>query len=98
MVVASLRSELEQHLQRNPHPQAPEGFRDRFDQLVEHYEAESDPAERSAIEADMRRVRNEAEAAANAARAGGRRPVALVLAALTASAAATAAFLRFSRR
>ena len=97
MVVATLRSEMEQHLERNPHPLAPGGFRDRFDQLVENHEAAADPATRSRIEAEMRRVRNEAEAAANAARSR-RRPVAIVLAAIAAAAAATAAVLRLSSR
>ena len=98
MVVASLRSEMEQHLERNPHPLAPGGFRDRFDQLVEHHETETDPEERSRIEADMRRIRHEAEAAANAGRRFPLiRPLALVVAAIAAAGAATAAVVRFRR-
>ena len=97
MVVASLRTEMEQHLERNPHPLAPGGFRDRFDQLVENHEAETDPEKRATIEAQMRQVRNEAEAAANAGRSGGRR-LRLVLAAIMAAAVATAGVRRLFRR
>ena len=72
MDIASLRNELEEQLKRNPHPEAPDGFRDRFEQAVEHHAAETDADDKTELEAQLHRIRDEAEAAANAACADGR--------------------------
>ena len=66
MDIAGLRRELEEQLERNPHRQAPDGFRSRFDHMAEDYEAAEDEEARSRLEAQLRQVRDEAEAAANA--------------------------------
>ena len=70
MDVAALRNELEQHLANNPHPQAPCGFRDRFDAVVEELESDDDDLPRADLEAWLLRIRDEAKAAAAADDAG----------------------------
>jgi hypothetical protein len=72
MDIDSLREELEQHLKQNPDAQAPDGFRDRFDQAVEHHKAETDAGDKAELEAQLHRIRDEAAAAA---KAGGSDPV-----------------------
>jgi hypothetical protein len=67
MDIPGLKAELEQHLKRNPHPDAAAGFRDRFEQAVEHYQAETEAEDKSQLEEQLKRIRDEAEAAANAA-------------------------------
>jgi hypothetical protein len=67
MDVGNLRIELEQHLNRNPDKDAPGGFRDRFDTIAEQHAAEEDDIPKSVLAGLLRQVRNEAEAAANAA-------------------------------
>jgi len=68
MDVAGLRHELEQHLGKNPHEDAPDGFRDRFDAVVDEMESGSDHVPREMREAQLRRICDEAEAAAAAGR------------------------------
>jgi hypothetical protein len=72
MDIASLKAELEQHLKGNPHKDAPDGFRDRFEQLVELYKVETDAGDKSEMEGHLYRIRDEAEAATKAAGSGGR--------------------------
>jgi len=67
MDVDNLRAELETHLKNNPHKDAPGGFRDRFDAYAEQYAAGDDDVPKSVMEEQLVRVRNDAEAAANAA-------------------------------
>lgn len=67
MDIASLRRELEEHLKLNPHHEAPEGFRDRFEHWAEAYEAETDEEAKTELEALLRRIPAEAEAAASCA-------------------------------
>jgi hypothetical protein len=62
MDVDGLRKELEEHLAKNPDPSAPSGFRDRFDSAVEQM-AGNDGIPDSAWEAQLQRIRDEAEAA-----------------------------------
>ena len=69
MDVAAIRNELEQHLENNPHPQAPSGFRDRFDAVVAEMESGDDDFPRSVLEAQLQQIRDEAKAAAAAAQA-----------------------------
>lgn len=66
MDLASLRRELEEHLKHNPHDQAPEGFRDRFEHWAEAYEAEQDEESKAELATLLRRIPEEAEAAAKA--------------------------------
>ena len=66
MDVAALRNELEQHLANNPHPEAPGGFRDRFDEVVSDLEASGEDDPRSALEAQLQQICVEAKAAAAA--------------------------------
>lgn len=66
MDVDSLRAELEQHLDRNAHPDAPDGFRDRFDHVAEQIGAGEGDSPKSVLEGQLQQIRNEAEAAANA--------------------------------
>ena len=63
MDVEALRNELEQHLSKNPDEHAPHGFRDRFETLVEQYQAGDDDIPKEAIETELQQIRNEAEAA-----------------------------------
>jgi len=69
MDVDSLKAELEEHLKKNPHPDAPDGFRDRFDAFVEQHAAEADEDDfsKAELEEQLKRIRDEAEAAWNAA-------------------------------
>jgi hypothetical protein len=67
MDIPGLKAELEEHLKRNPHPEAPEGFRDRFEQAAEHYQAETDADDKAQLATLLQRIPKEAEAAANAA-------------------------------
>jgi hypothetical protein len=71
MDVDSLKTELEKHLANNPDEHAPHGFRDRFDTVVEQYQAEGGTVSKSALEAELLQIRVEAEAAANAAASPG---------------------------
>lgn len=66
MDVDGLRSELERHLEKNPHEDAPGGFRDRFDVVVEQYQADDGDVPKSALETLLRQIADEAEAAVNA--------------------------------
>lgn len=66
MDVDGLRIELERHLKGNPHEDAPSGFRDRFDVVVEQYRADDGEVPKSALEALLRQIANEAEAAVKA--------------------------------
>lgn len=66
MDVDSLRIELEKHLEKNPHKDAPDGFRDRFDVVAEQYRADDRNVPKSGLEALLRRITDEAEAAVNA--------------------------------
>jgi hypothetical protein len=63
MDVDSLRAELEAQLAKNPDPDAPGGFRDRFDTLVEQYKAQDDDVPKPQMEAMLQQIRTEAEAA-----------------------------------
>lgn len=67
MDVDSLRAELEQHLEKNPHPDAPDGFRDRFETVAEQLAAADGDFPKSVLEGQLQQIWNEAEAAANAA-------------------------------
>ena len=67
MDVDSLKAELEKHLAKNPDEHAPHGFRDRFNTLVEQYQAEGESIPKPVIEQELQQIRNEAEAAAKAA-------------------------------
>ena len=62
MDVDALRKELEEHLAKNPDTSAPSGFRDRFDSALEQM-AGNDGIPDSAWEAQLQRIRDEAEAA-----------------------------------
>ena len=62
MDVDSLRKELEEHLKKNPDESAPSGFRDRFESVLEQMAAD-DGIEDSEWEAQLQRIRDEAEAA-----------------------------------
>ena len=64
MDVDSLRNELEQHLANNPDPDAPHGFRARFNMAAEQYAAGDAGIPKEALEAELQQIRNEAEAAA----------------------------------
>ena len=75
MDVASLRRELEEHLKRHPHEQAPGGFRDRFEHWAEVYEREEDEDARAELAELLRKVPAEAEAAAKAGSAEAQQPV-----------------------
>jgi hypothetical protein len=63
MDVNKLRAELEEQLAKNPHEDAPDGFRDRFEAAV------ADDGPKDEVEAQLRRIRDEAEAAARAVHA-----------------------------
>jgi cobalamin biosynthesis Mg chelatase CobN len=67
MDVDSLRNELENHLKRNPDEHAPSGFRDRFAATIEDLEAAEDDESKAELEAALKQIRAEAEAAANCA-------------------------------
>lgn len=64
MDVDGLRKELEEHLAKNPDANAPSGFRDRFDSALEQMAGE-DGIPDSKWEAQLQRIRDEAEAAHN---------------------------------
>ncbi|HYI64856.1 MAG TPA: hypothetical protein VEW71_08235 [Allosphingosinicella sp.] len=66
MDVDGLRIELESHLEKNPHKEAPGGFRDRFDVVVEQYRADDGDVPKSGLETLLRQIAHEAEAAVNA--------------------------------
>lgn len=68
MVVERLRSELEQHLSDNPDEDAPNGFRDRFNEAARRHASGHGGLPPSVHEAQLQQIRKEAEAAANAAR------------------------------
>ena len=72
MDIDGLRTELEKHLKNNPHPDAPDGFRDRFEQFVEMHAAETDATDKSELETQLVRIRDEAAAACKAGDSGGR--------------------------
>lgn len=63
MDVESLRAELETHLAKNPDPDAPDGFRDRFDTLAEQYKDANDDVPKPQMEEMLKQIRVEAEAA-----------------------------------
>jgi hypothetical protein len=63
MDIDSLRAELETHLAKNPDPDAPGGFRSRFETLVEQYNAPDDDVPKPQMEAMLQQVRADAEAA-----------------------------------
>jgi hypothetical protein len=63
MDIDSLRAELETHLAKNPDADAPDGFRDRFETLVEQYQAPDDDIPKPQMEAMLQQIRIEAEAA-----------------------------------
>ncbi len=67
MDVDSLKNELEEHLKRNPDEHAPSGFRDRFAATLEDIEAAGSDEEKKELEAELQRIRTEAECAANCA-------------------------------
>jgi hypothetical protein len=68
MDVDALRAELEKHLANNPDEEAPHGFRDRFDALLEQYQAaEGGSVHKAVLEQQLQQVRAEAEAAVRAA-------------------------------
>ncbi|HMJ93738.1 MAG TPA: hypothetical protein VK472_06540 [Allosphingosinicella sp.] len=67
MDVDGLRKELEEHLKENPDKNAPSGFRDRFDTVLEQMAAE-DGVPDDVWEGQLQRIRNEAEAAHNCLR------------------------------
>ena len=67
MDIDSLRNELEEHLKRNPDPDAPSGFRDRFDELAADIEAAQDEESKTELKAQLAKIRAEAEAAADCA-------------------------------
>ena len=68
MDVESLRSELEQHLGNNPDKDAPDGFRDRFEAIVDEFESGNDNIPREVRETQLQQICREAEAAAAAGR------------------------------
>jgi hypothetical protein len=64
MDVDSLKAELEEHLAKNPDDQAPDGFRDRFNVLLEQYQAnDGEHGTKAVIETELQQIRAEAEAA-----------------------------------
>jgi hypothetical protein len=67
MDVEGLKVELEEQLKKNPHKDAPDGFRDRFDTVAEQYQAADDVVPKDVLEAQLRHIRDEAEAAAKCA-------------------------------
>ena len=67
MDVGTLRDELEEQLKNNPDEHAPSGFRDRFEATVEGMEAADDAETKAALEAQLRQIRAEAEAAVKCA-------------------------------
>ena len=66
MDVDALRKELEEHLGKNPDENAPSGFRDRFESVLEQMRAD-DGVPDEAWNAQLQRIRDEAEAAAKCA-------------------------------
>lgn len=66
MDVDGLRIELEKHLEKNPHEDAPSGFRDRFDVVAEQYRADDGDVPKLGLEALLRQIADEAQAAVNA--------------------------------
>jgi hypothetical protein len=68
MDVESLRSELERHLGNNPDKDAPDGFRDRFEGIVDEFESGNDHVPREVRETQLQQICKEAEAAAAAGR------------------------------
>ena len=62
MDVDALRKELEEHLKKNPDGSAPSGFRDRFESVLEQMAAD-DGITDDEREAELQRIRDEAEAA-----------------------------------
>jgi len=63
MDVDSLKAELEEHLAKNPDEHAPSGFRDRFDTLVAQYKSDDEDVPKATLEAQLQKIRSEAEAA-----------------------------------
>ena len=68
MDVESLRSELERHLGNNPDKDAPDGFRDRFQGIVDEFESGNDHVPSEVRETQLQQICKEAEAAAAAGR------------------------------
>ncbi len=68
MDVESLRSELERHLADNPHKDAPDGFRDRFNEVARQHASGDGDLAPSVHEAQLQQICKEAEAAAAAGR------------------------------
>lgn len=66
MDVDALRKELEEHLGKNPDDNAPSGFRDRFETVLEQKRAD-DGVPDEVWDAQLRRIRDEAEVAAKCA-------------------------------
>ena len=64
MDVKSLRSELERHLGNNPDKDAPDGFRDRFEGIVDEFESGNDHVPSEVRETQLQQICKEAEAAA----------------------------------
>jgi len=71
MDLESLKAEMEEHLKHNPDADAPQGFRDRFDTVVEELKSGDNDFEESELHAQLQQIRDEAEAAACAHEAGG---------------------------
>lgn len=69
MDIAKLRNRLEEHLKSNPHNEAPEGFRDRFEHWVAEYEAEESGEMKARLAELLQSVPDEAEAASKAGEA-----------------------------
>ena len=69
MDVGTLRAELEKHLEKNPHEDAPGGFRDRFEAAAELLQAGDTEIPKSALEEELQQIHDEAAAAAKAGEA-----------------------------
>jgi len=63
MDVDSLKAELEEHLAKNPDEHAPHGFRDRFNIVVEQYQAAESDVPKAVLETQLQQIRADAEAA-----------------------------------
>jgi len=78
MDVETLRAELEKHLEKNPHEDAPGGFRDRFEAAAELLQAGDTEIPKSELEENLQQICDEAEAAAKAGGASSGRGEAVV--------------------
>ena len=71
MDVEGLKAALEEHLKHNPDEHAPQGFRDRFDSVVEELKSGDTDFEEAELHAQLEQIRKEAEGAVHAHNADG---------------------------